>query len=307
MNEELNKNLKVSETFETEIYFEMAQKLYGTCASQCEELYHIAIRTTEEFKNVTPEAILEDSRIIKILRYCMLPCQSQMKFGQLLGLSSTSKFEDVKVKPGTVSYRELQKVAIAVCDLFQEYMDKQRFLWLNVQLNKPQKQLALTYAKNWTCSLIANQNSTTEFRNWRKELQENTAVKQLLEAGYTQVEKRQKISQVEDLLPGQFSRECVVEGINPQKADFVVRLKKSKKLLLIEAKAIGVKLDSHKRLKECREKFEDWRQSFGRKGCETAAFLSGFLTEKGCESLLELGSLIFWEHNKSLYDYVAEE
>ncbi len=42
MEEDLEKNLKASESFETNIYFEMAQKLYGTCASQCEELYRVS-------------------------------------------------------------------------------------------------------------------------------------------------------------------------------------------------------------------------------------------------------------------------
>lgn len=188
--------------------------------------------------------------------------------------------------------------------MFNEYLDFQRFIWLSTHLEPASKQLAVNYSMQWTCSLISNQNSNTAFRNWRKELQETTAVEQLVKAGYISVPKRKLISSIEDLLPGQFTRESRVQGINVQKADIVVRLKKSKKLLLLEAKAIGVRIDSFKRIKECREKFNDWRQSFGRNGAVYGAFLSGFIAESECRSICEDGGLIFWEHKEDLFEYV---
>lgn len=293
-----------SEKYETGIFFKMAKELYGTCAIQSEDLFRTAFKLTHEFSNITPKAVLADSRIIKILRYSMLPVISQMKLGQLVGLNTTSDFEDKYVEENTSLYKRLEKVAPQLCDLFNEYLDIQRFLWLSTNLNNDQKELAIDYSKNWTCSLISNQNSSTAFRNWRKELQETTAVEQLVRAGYTSIPKRKLISSIEDLLPGQFTRECRVQGINVQKADIVIRLKRSKKLLLIEAKAIGVRIDAFKRIKECREKFNDWRQAFGRNGAVYGAFLSGFIPESECRSINEDGGMIFWEHKNDLIEYV---
>lgn len=258
------------------------------------------------FSSITQEAILADSRIIKILRYSMLSVISQMKLGQLVGINTTSDFEDKYAEPNTGSYKRLEKIVPQLCNLFNEYLDTQRFLWLSAKLDNDKKELAVKYSMNWTCSLIPNQNSSTAFRNWRKELQETSAVEQLIKAGYTSTPKRKLISSIEDLLPGQFTRECRVHGINVQKADIVVRLKKSKRLLLIEAKAIGVRIDAFKRIKECREKFNDWRQAFGRNGAVYGAFLSGFIPESECRSINDDGGIIFWEHKNDLYNYVKD-
>lgn len=293
-----------SEKFETQLFFKMAKELYSTCAMQSEDLFQTALKLTDEFSAITPAAILSDSRIIKILRYSMLPVISQMKLGQLVGLNTTSDFEDKHAEENSTNYKKLEKIAPRLCALFNEYLDMQRFLWLSTELDKPRKRMALEYAKNWTCSLISNQNSNTLFRNWRKELQETTAVEQLVRAGYSSIPKRKQISSIEDLLPGQFPRECRVHGVNVQKADIVIRLKKSKKLLLIEAKAIGVRIDAFKRVKECREKFNDWRQAFGRNGAVYGALLSGFIPESECRSINDDGGLVFWEHKDDLFDYV---
>ena len=184
-------------------------------------------------------------------------------------------------------------------------MDSQRFLWLQTEVTEDQYALAAEYAKRWTCSLISNQNSSTAFRNWRKELQETSAVNQVVKAGYTSVTTRRIISDVSDLLPGQYSRECRIQGRNVQKADLVVRLKGSNKLLLIEAKAIGVRIDAFKRIKECREKFDDWKQTFG-DAVEVGVVLSGFIPEREYQSLIDEGIRVFWEHKENdLYEFIT--
>ncbi len=296
--------LKRSEDFETEIFFRMARTLYQDCSTQCENLFDIAMDRTCGFRNITPEVILSDSRIIKVLRYCMLPVISQMKLGQLVNLSSTKEFEDNLISSG-IRYTTLKKVAPQLCKLFVDYMDSQRFLWLQTEVTEDQYALAAEYAKRWTCSLISNQNSSTAFRNWRKELQETSAVNQVVKAGYTSVTTRRIISDVSDLLPGQYSRECRIQGRNVQKADLVVRLKGSNKLLLIEAKAIGVRIDAFKRIKECREKFDDWKQTFG-DAVEVGVVLSGFIPEREYQSLIDEGIHVFWEHKENdLYEFIT--
>lgn len=299
----LSDELLLSEQFETEIFFRMARSLYADCATQCENLFDIAMKKTNGFRNIEENVILSDSRIIKVLRYCMLPVISQMKLGQLVGITTTGDFEESIVSSGT-QYRKLQDIAPKLCRLFTEYMDSQRFLWLQTDVDRTQYALAVEYAKRWTCSLIANQNSSTAFRNWRKELQESTAASQAVRAGYVSVATRRIISNINDILPGQYSRECRIQGRNVQKADIVVRLKRSNKLLLIEAKAIGVRIDAFKRIKECREKFDDWKQTFGNQ-VEVGVILSGFIPEREVQSLLDEGAHVFWEHKENdLYEYI---
>lgn len=301
ISNELNK----SEAFETEIFFRMARSLYQDCSTQCESLFDIAMNKTHGFRVVTPEILLEDSRIIKVLRYCMLPVISQMKLGQLVDMSSTKDFED-SMATSPAQLKKLKTVAPNLCKLFIDYMDSQRFIWLQTELSPDQYALAVEYAKNWTCSLISNQNSSTAFRNWRKELQETSAVQQAVNAGYTSVGTRKIVTSISDILPGQYSRECRIQGRNVQKADIVIRLKKSQKLLLIEAKAIGVRIDAFKRVKECREKFDDWKATFGDQ-VEVGVVLSGFIPEKEYLSLIEAGAHVFWEHRENdLYEFITK-
>ena len=301
----LEDEILLSERFETDIFFRMARTLYSDCSMQCESLFDITIDKTNGFRKITPDIILSDSRIIKVLRYCMLPVISQMKLGQLVGINTTGDFEDSSVTSGR-QFKKLQEIAPRLCNLFSEYMDSQRFLWLQTDMTDSQLQLAVEYAKRWTCSLIANQNSNTAFRNWRKELQESSAAAQAVKAGYSSVATRRIITNINDLLPGQYSRECRVQGRNVQKADIVIRLKSSRKMMLIEAKAIGVRIDAFKRIKECREKFDDWKQSFGDQ-IEVGVVLSGFMPVQEVRSLIDEGAHVFWEHRENdLYDYLTK-
>ena len=292
----IEEELKKAERFETKIFFAMSRKMYADAATQCAPLYDIAFEKTDGFRNpLTPQMILEDSRIIKVFRYCMLPVLSQMKLGQLIGLDTTAVFEENIIDRGA-RFLELKKIAPELCRLVNECLDTQRFLWLQESLSKKELSLAERYAKKWTCSLLANQNSSTAFRNWRKELQETTAVEAIVRAGYSSVQTRRIVTSPNDLLAGQFSRECRVKGRNIQKADLVVRLKGDGRLLLIEAKAIGVRIDAFKRIKECREKFDDWKSRFGGE-VECAVVLSGFVPGKEYLSIIREGGLVFWEHD----------
>lgn len=295
--------LLLAEKFEIDLYFQMARKLYDDCSTQSCELFDIAAKLTSPFSNITTDCILEDSRIIKILRYCMVPVLSQMKLGQLVDLPSTQLFEDNKVTKGD-SRRKLELTASKLLEIIVPRMDVERFLWLNSKLSCSEYKIAMDLARKWTCSLMANQNSNTSFRNWRKELQETSIANQLINTGFVSVDVRRIINDTNDLLPGQFSKECRIRGRNVQKADFVIRLRKSKRMMLIEAKAIGVKIDAFKRIKECREKFDDWRYTFGNViGC--GVVLSGFIPESEYKSLADSGVKVFWEHNiKEIGEYV---
>ncbi|MCF0233757.1 MAG: hypothetical protein HUK22_02110, partial [Thermoguttaceae bacterium] len=141
--------LDKSEEFETQIFFRMARQLYNDCAAQCANLFDVAMEITDDFRQINADAILKDSRIIKILRYCMVPVISQMKLGQLIGLSTTKDFEDRMADSGT-RYNTLRSVAPKLTRLFAEQIDFQRFLWLQTELSTEQYRLAAEYAKKWT-------------------------------------------------------------------------------------------------------------------------------------------------------------
>lgn len=290
-----NKTLKLEESIrkaeenEIRIFFEKAREFYNTTAKQGEELYNIASDLTNDFADLNEKTIVEDPRIIKILRFLSIPVFSQMKLGQFIGISSTGDFENGRKIP-------LAK-ARDIIAIVKPNIDYSRLIWLNTKLkDDDQMKLAKDYAKSWTCSLIANQNSLTVFRNWRKEIQENHIVEAILSASYSKSSRKGMIKNITDVLPGEFLSETKIEGRSVQKADFVVRLKTSSKLLMIEAKAVGVKIDAYKRLKEIRDKGNDWGASLG-PGIIVGTVLGGFIPLTEVENLLKTGIKVYWEHD----------
>ena len=153
-------------------YLDSMRAMYQNSLLQNGEIYDIAMKLTSGFSSISPEAILQDSRIIKILRYSIAPSISQMKFGQFFGISSIDRFENDKLTSGTEKYRQLKRIAEDIAAFAQANLDYQRFLWLPP--GKEQlcdQRLAERYAKNWTCSIAADQNAQTRYRNWRKDQQ----------------------------------------------------------------------------------------------------------------------------------------
>ena len=90
-----------SKEFEMSIYLDSVKNMYFNSVLQNGETFDIALGLTDSFSKITPEAILADSRIIKILRYILAPSISQMKFGQFFGLNSIERYENHKLLPGT--------------------------------------------------------------------------------------------------------------------------------------------------------------------------------------------------------------
>ena len=66
-----------------------------------------------------------------------------------------------------------------------------------------------------------------------------------------QTTHRGNVERISDINPGSYSKERRVQGRTIQKADLTVRHRDGKRLILIEAKAIGVEIDAYKRVKEC--------------------------------------------------------
>lgn len=289
-------DLQQSRECEMQAYLSSMQTIYDRVLQQNSEIYDITAQLTRNFAEITPDAILADSRIVKILRYAIAPSISQMKFGQLLGLKSLTDYESDTLHPGTAKYRQLSKIAPKLAQFVTENLDHSRFLWLVEELTPQANPLALHYARQWTCSMAADQNAQTQYRNWRKNIQEHAIASTLIELGYTQSDFSGIVNDQSDIKIGEYTQERKVRGRTIQKADLVVRSRRNQQLVLIEAKAVGVEIDSTKRIKECCDKANDWRSAKSLKNPIIIAVIAGFFTSTGIENLQKSQIQIVWEH-----------
>lgn len=294
---DLAADLKQSREFEMQTYLSSLDAMYSNAMAQNEELYDLAAGATDGFTEITGSAILSDSRIVKILRYAIAPSISQMKFGQFFGLKSVKDFEQAKLEPKTAGYRKLAGIADEMAEFVAERIDRDRFLWIDPDHQLSDLALAHGYAKKWTCSIAADQNAQTRYRNWRKDLQELAIAGELVRRGYTKSAFSGTIAKRTDLGIGEFTTERKVKGRTVQKADLIVRSKAPpQRLVLIEAKAVGVELDSTKRIKECSNKASDWSSSKALDDPVVVAVIAGFFTETGISNLRASGAGVVWEH-----------
>ena len=292
----LSAELEKSRQFEMTAYIEQMDGLYRTHLEQNGLLFDITARLTDQFQRVTAKSILEDSRVIKIYRYCVAPSISQMKFGQFFEVASTEPFEAEKLTGGA-KLEQLKRLAPRIADFVNARLDRTRFAWLDTRLTKEEIALALRYARSWTCSLIADQNAQTSYRTWRKTAQENRIEQALIQLGYLKSGYRGDVTSKSDINVGSYSKERRVKGRTIQKADLVVHQRNGKRLILIEAKAIGVELDAYKRVKECCDKAGDWKSNPRLGSPLVAAVVAGFLTETNVRTLQAAGVHVIWEHD----------
>lgn len=289
-------DLKKSREHEMRVYLGSMKAMYENALLQNREIYDIASKLTNDFTRITPEAILEDSRIIKILRYAIAPSISQMKFGQLFSLTSSDKYEDNRLMPTTAKYTKLTEIASKIAEFSTQNLDRARFIWLAESISDSEYTLATEYAKKWACSILADQNAQTRYRNWRKDQQEYAIASKVMSLGYTKSDFIGIVSKKTDINLGEYTQEIKVQGRTRQKADLVVRSKKSKKIVLIEAKAVGVEIDSTKRIKEYCDKANDWQSSRSLDNPVVVAIIAGFFNPNGIKNLQASGIQVIWEH-----------
>lgn len=296
----LDRDLKQSRDYEMRTYLDSMRAMYDNALAQNGEIYDIARTSTQDFRRITAAAIEADSRIIKILRYAIAPSISQMKFGQFFGMGSIDKFENDRLEAGSAQHNALSKIAAGIAEFATENLDGNRFLWVsNPKTKISDIRLASDYAKGWTCSIAADQNAQTRYRNWRKDQQEHAIASALVDLGYTKSSYRGVVTNHTDIKIGEFTQELKVKGRTRQKADLIVRSKKTKKLVLIEAKAVGVELDSTKRIKECCDKANDWKSGRELDEPVVATVIAGFFTSTGIQNLLASNISVIWEHRLS--------
>lgn len=296
----LDRDLKQSREYEMRTYLDSMRAMYDNALAQNGEIYEIAKTSTKDFREITANAIKADSRIIKILRYAIAPSISQMKFGQFFGLGSIDQFENDRLEAGSAKHNALCKIAPQIAEFATANLDGNRYLWVsNLKRKISDPILASEYAKGWTCSIAADQNAQTRYRNWRKDQQEHAIASELVKLGYTKSSYRGIVTKHTDIKIGEFTQELKVKGRTRQKADLIVRSKKTNKLVLIEAKAVGVELDSTKRIKECCDKANDWKSGRDLDKPIIATVIAGFFTSTGIQNLLASRISVVWEHRLS--------
>lgn len=293
----LAQDIAESREYEMKVYLQSMKAMYDNAVAQNGETYDICFTLTKGLREITAKAILEDSRIVKILRYAIAPTISQMKFGQLFGLATSGLFEKDRVVSGSSAHRQLTAIAGRIASFIRTNMDKSRFIW--VEDESLATALAHDYAKKWTCSILADQNAQTEYRNWRKQQQEQAVVRELVKGGYTRSSFQGTITAHTDIKIGEYKTETKVRGRTVQKADAVFRCKKTKRLVLVEAKAVGVELDATKRIKECCDKASDWSSSSALDSPVFVAVIAGFFTPTHISNLEASAVTVVWEHRIS--------
>ena len=277
------------------VYLASMKAMYENALTQNGEIYDIAAQLTSGFRAIAARAVLADSRIIKILRYAIAPSISQMKFGQFFGIASIDAFENDRVTPQSSKYRTLKSLAPKIARFAAQNLDSRRFLWLNDRFDDDIA-LAQAYAKGWTCSIAADQNAQTKYRNWRKEQQEHAVATFLVARGYTKSSFTGVVTKQTDINLGEYTQEIRVKSRTRQKADLVVRSKKTRGLVLIEAKAVGVEIDSTKRIEECCDKAGDWQSPKGLGSPAVVAVIAGFFNKTGIDNLRASNIQVVWEH-----------
>ena len=293
--EEILRNIAISKRLELDVITNGLYALYEKSYHENSDLFDIASKLTCEYRHITSKSIEADSRIIKILRYSIVPSISQMKFGQMFGLKSTKKLEAERVIGGTSTHRELCAVSNEMAVFISRNLDQRRFVW--AKGGKSPASYDWNWAKAWTCSLASDQNAQTAHRNARKSEQEELIANKLKALGYVRSRHTKEIANQQDIRPGEFTCEIKVRGRTTQKADVVLRTISTNRLVLIEAKSVGVELDATKRVKECCDKARDWTLNKDLGKPLVIAVISGFFSVKNIQNLRSAKVEVVWQHN----------
>jgi hypothetical protein len=284
--EEIERLWLESANVESSTYAAQLPSIYRQALQDATRLYDKAAELTRDFTAIGAAAVVAHPSIVKILRFMTAPTSSQMKLGQILGVDSTERFE---------SGRSIDTDdAARLVEVVMQNLETERFPWRTSDMGETELDIAKRFARLWTCSLIANENAITAFRNWRKATQERRIQDVVQGAGYKLSPVKTPVTRVADVARGEYSCERKIAGHPVQKADFVLALDRGT-LFALEAKAVGVKLDATKRMKEIRNKAAAWRTEFGRQ-IATAAVIAGWVTPVEVESLLDEGIEVYWEH-----------
>jgi hypothetical protein len=292
----MKKDIEHSAELEDRLYHQTLPKMYDRAFDESVLLFNDVYLETSGFRDLSVSPFLANSKRLKILRYIVKPSLSQMKFGQLFGIDNIAAYEDFNGVPSNKMQERLVEKWKSIQNFVSSNCDPRRFPWLHRGQSGGETESEIDAARNWTCGLIADANAQTEYRNWRRAQQENSIADWLVRRGYSESRIQNAICTPDDLNIGEYSREKKVQGQTLQKADICIRSKqKGNPLVLIEAKAVGVKIDAYKRCKECCDKARDWNGARLRSP-QVVALIAGHFSETNLRALTTAGIICVWEH-----------
>jgi len=305
-----------SATDEESIYMTLTLSLFRELQLPNQDRFDQLMRATQSLTLITRQVLQASPGLVKILRYCLAPVISQMRLGQIVGLGTTESFEERQATP-------TDGQADRLACWFNDYLDRERFPWFaNPAVSPTERRISESFAKLWTVSLLSDQNTATKYRTQRKERQEQAIVEALRARGLESqaslgppasprrarrkpgdpprpkvAAKLGGIDNVHDVQAGHFVKEQKILGGSQKKqtADVTVRPTLEKRLFCIEAKAVGIKIDSTKRLKELNDKCTDWNGSA--LPIQTIGVCAGMFNSSELIATMKLREVpIFFEH-----------
>lgn len=293
-NETIDDVVAESQQREGELFLNKIREFYEDELEKNKELYDFVADHTSNFEEFDAAIIREQPNVVKILRYLVKPPISQMKFGQFNGVGSTNNYE--ADDPTTPS----KEIAQEMADFMDRNIDERKVPWIYSDTTVDEW---IDVSRDWTCDIIAQSEAETRYRNWRKDVQEDMVAETMKDAGLQRVSRSSTISDMDDLPAGTFVSETKVACPgDDQKADFVARPARND-ILFLEAKAVGVKIDSYKRIKEIRNKESDWRAGFP--DAKVGAAIAGWIPTSQVETLQGDDIDVFWDHRiDTLQDYL---
>jgi len=284
-NETVEDVVEESQRYEEEIFLSKIREFYEKEFEEHQQLFDYATEETRNFRDIQKEMLRDKPRVVKVLRYLVKPPISQMKLGQFAGVNTTSSYE--KDSPTTPRKKTAEEIASFV----EDNLDSRKVPWLTEDVDEKK---AVRRCREWVCDIIAQSEAKTRYRNRRKDWQEDKVAETLRNAGLEHVRFSSSLTDENDIPAGSFARETkVVVSGGSQKADFVVR-NRNENLTFIEAKAVGVRVDAYKRVKEIRNKASDWRRKYPE--ADVIAAVSGWIPADKIETMLDDEIEVFWEH-----------
>lgn len=241
------------------------------------------LQRTDDLAHLLENAadVLADADLLFVFRYLTGPPMSE---------DDLKAVADVKSLTATKLAKRPEDVSSLVATI-SEALDPRRFSWLNED-RAPTREERHT-AVHATAALIAAQRVATKRRNEGKSRQEEQVRQALLQAGFTEVERRNVRVLPEAPGPGEF---CAEAKLGTRKADFIVRLF-DQRVMPIECKVSNSYLNSIKRLNnDAAAKAESWRKDFGQTQVVPMAVLSGMYKLANLVEAQQRGLTLIWAH-----------
>lgn len=227
--------------------------------------------------------VLSDADLLSAVRYIAGPPISTDDLKTLA--------DDASLTPSRL--RADPDMAKRIIEVLLLGVDRRRFPWLSEhrEPTEAERQAAVIA----TAALLAQRAVMTGRANESKDEQEKAVKDRLIEAGFTEVDRRtiHNMSEAPDI--GTF---CGESQLGTRKGDIIVRLYDGR-IMPIEAKVSNSSTNSVKRLNnDAAVKARQWTQEFGTSNVVPAAVLGGVFKLHNLRSAQDQDNLtIFWAHD----------